>query len=464
MTGQPLLEPNSSRAPRSSNKKFLQRDAAPPSMQEEADVLEVARTLAAHGGGPLSFDLALDLVLNEVVDEALRATGATGAAIAFTRDGEMVCRASAGADAPELGVRLDTKSGLSGTCLQTGTIQQCDDTETDPRVSAEACRQLGVRSILILPLSVGKEPFGILQAFSPRSSAFGEAEISVLESLVRRVVANKKAAEQGPAIFERKQEPPDRAAKEREILEELGPIELADQEPSLEQAEEPKLDILTLILGGLVIIVAVLVGLLIGWRVGFFPGFQGGPAQKATAAPSSTAAPDRGHTAAQSSGSGLPQASGSQAKRSNGAGTEPPVGGLIVTENGKVIFQQPPSEPPVGQVSSGASGDSGTPTPEAALLKREVSREVSESLLIRRIEPEYPLDARTQRIQGMVILKVGVGKDGNVRDIAAVSGNPMLTQAAIAAVKQWKYHPYSIEGKPVEMQTQVIIQFTLPPS
>ena len=112
----------------------------------------VARTLAAYGGGTGSFDLALDLVLNEVVEQARLLTGATGAAIALMRDGEMVCRATSGKDAPELGVRLETTSGLSGACLQSGQIQQCSDTETDARVNAEACRLLGLRSIVVLPL------------------------------------------------------------------------------------------------------------------------------------------------------------------------------------------------------------------------------------------------------------------------------------------------------------------------
>jgi len=158
------------------------------SAEAESDLTEVARTLVANGGGPASFDLALDLVLNEVVEQARLSTGATGAAIALARGGEMECRATTGADAPELGARLETTLGLSGACLQTGKIQLCADTETDPLVNAEACRSLGVRSILILPLSDGEEPFGILEVFSPRPNAFGDRDINTLEVLARRVV------------------------------------------------------------------------------------------------------------------------------------------------------------------------------------------------------------------------------------------------------------------------------------
>ena len=91
----------------------------------------------------------------------------------------MVCRATTG-DAPELGVRLETTTGLSGACLQTGTVQQCSDTETDPRVDAEDCRTLGVRSILMVPLSEGNETFGVFEVFSSRPNAFGDRDVNTL--------------------------------------------------------------------------------------------------------------------------------------------------------------------------------------------------------------------------------------------------------------------------------------------
>src|SRR6266568_3027392 len=92
------------------------------------EVTQVARTLADAGGGSVSLELALDLVLNEFVEQARQETGATGAAIALRRDGEIICRATTG-NAPELGARVEMASGLSGECLSTGKIQQCSDTE-----------------------------------------------------------------------------------------------------------------------------------------------------------------------------------------------------------------------------------------------------------------------------------------------------------------------------------------------
>src|ERR1700756_3571574 len=84
----------------------------PIEIQVQNDVSRLAKTLAAMGGGAVSADLAVDLVLNDVVEQARNATAATGAAIALKRDGEVICRATTG-NAPELGVRVETTSGLS---------------------------------------------------------------------------------------------------------------------------------------------------------------------------------------------------------------------------------------------------------------------------------------------------------------------------------------------------------------
>jgi len=100
-------------------------------LEEGLSLAELATALSAHGGGALSADLALDLVLNDIVEHARLATGATAAAIALVRGDEIVCRATTGDNAPDLGVKLDVHSGLSGACVQSKLWQRCDDTETD---------------------------------------------------------------------------------------------------------------------------------------------------------------------------------------------------------------------------------------------------------------------------------------------------------------------------------------------
>lgn len=84
-------------------------------------------------------------------------------------------------------------------------------------------------------------------------------------------------------------------------------------------------------------------------------------------------------------------------------------------------------------------------------------------LLLTKVQPQYPQDAKDQHIQGVVVLKVIVDKEGNVSNIQLISGHPQLAPAALEAVKQWKYRPYLLNGTPVEVDTQVQVNFTLMP-
>jgi len=92
-----------------------------------------------------------------------------------------------------------------------------------------------------------------------------------------------------------------------------------------------------------------------------------------------------------------------------------------------------------------------------------VSQRVSESFLTTKVVPEYPDDAKQARIQGSVVLKAEINKNGDVEDLTVVSGHPMLAPAAIEAVKQWKYRPYLLNGQPVAVETQVTVAFQLSP-
>ncbi len=107
---------------------------------------------------------------------------------------------------------------------------------------------------------------------------------------------------------------------------------------------------------------------------------------------------------------------------------------------------------------------SATPTvaPKIATPQRvRVSAGVTSGLLIRKIPPTYPPLARQARIQGTVILQAQISKTGDIQNLQLISGHPMLAPAAIEAVKQWKYKPYLLNGEPVEVETQVQVNFTL---
>jgi len=93
--------------------------------------------------------------------------------------------------------------------------------------------------------------------------------------------------------------------------------------------------------------------------------------------------------------------------------------------------------------------------------KVRVSSGVAQGLLIRQVKPQYPPLALQARIQGTVVLQAVIGKDGSVQELHVVSGHPLLTGAAIAAVRQWLYRPYYLDDEPVGVDTQINVNFTL---
>jgi len=100
--------------------------------------------------------------------------------------------------------------------------------------------------------------------------------------------------------------------------------------------------------------------------------------------------------------------------------------------------------------------------PKIATPQRvRVSSGVSTGLLIRKVSPNYPPLAKAARIQGVVILQAQISKTGDIENLQLISGHPMLAPAAIEAVKQWKYKPYLLNGEPVEVDTQVQVNFSL---
>jgi len=137
----------------------------------------------------------------------------------------------------------------------------------------------------------------------------------------------------------------------------------------------------------------------------------------------------------------------------------PPVGGAGVV--GGVPGGVPGGS--MGGVIGGIIGQTATTVvPKVATPQRvRVSQGVSEGLLVHQVKPTYPPLARQARIQGSVVLQAAIGKDGSIQNLRLMSGHPMLAPAAIEAVKQWKYRPYFLNGEPVEVDTQITVNFTL---
>ena len=102
------------------------------------------------------------------------------------------------------------------------------------------------------------------------------------------------------------------------------------------------------------------------------------------------------------------------------------------------------------------------PAPSAVPPQRiQVSQGIVEGMLVHTVKPSYPAMARNAHVEGQVILKAIIAKDGSIRDLKVLKGPAMLTRAAMTAVKQWRYKPYLLNAQPVEVETQITLDFRL---
>ena len=90
-----------------------------------------------------------------------------------------------------------------------------------------------------------------------------------------------------------------------------------------------------------------------------------------------------------------------------------------------------------------------------------ISSKVAESLIVHRVEVVWPHKAMEARISGTVILQATISRSGTIENLKVVSGPAMLQQAALDAVRQWRYRPYLLNNEPVEVDTTVNVIFTL---
>jgi N-acetylmuramoyl-L-alanine amidase/putative methionine-R-sulfoxide reductase with GAF domain len=148
------------------------------------------------GSRPPEFDaderFVLDEVLQLVAERAVAITGADGLAIALAENDEIVLRAAAGIVRPDVGARIDRDSAFSGASFRTAQIVNCDDTETDARVNLQACRRLGARSMVAVPLCGRRRVIGLLEAFSAWPFGFNESDVRNLSLLAELVVGALK--------------------------------------------------------------------------------------------------------------------------------------------------------------------------------------------------------------------------------------------------------------------------------
>lgn len=150
------------------------------------------KTSAALNAGSDTDLFVLEEVLSLVAERARGVTGADGVAIALAEGNAIVCRGSAGTVCPDLGAQLNPQSDFSGACLRAGEVVRCDDTEHDSRVNLEACRRLGTRSMVAVPLCGKVRTIGLVQAFSRDAHAFNDSDVRSLQLLAELLLAALK--------------------------------------------------------------------------------------------------------------------------------------------------------------------------------------------------------------------------------------------------------------------------------
>jgi hypothetical protein len=138
----------------------------------------------------------LDAALQLMAERAQYLTGADGAMIALRRDhhDDMLCRASAGSSAPELGVLLSMENGFSGESVRTRQVLRCDDAQQDSRVNRENCCRIGISSVVAMPILSDQQVLGIFELFSSKPHAFSDDNVAALRRLSEMVETAVKYA------------------------------------------------------------------------------------------------------------------------------------------------------------------------------------------------------------------------------------------------------------------------------
>lgn len=144
-----------------------------PTNQELLEVIQIQTAIAQKGRD-------LGEIMDLVVDKALEIVRADGAAIELAEGGDMVYRAVSGIADGYLGLRLQLERSMSGLCVLSGQALRCDDSETDQRANREACRKIGLRSMIIMPFRFDKQTVGVLKVMATAPGRFSQQDIEHL--------------------------------------------------------------------------------------------------------------------------------------------------------------------------------------------------------------------------------------------------------------------------------------------
>jgi TonB family protein len=434
---------------------------------------------------------AVDPILTAIAEAAQTLSGATAAVLALRSKGSVFCRARSGDSAPEVGSPLSEKSGISGECLRTGKMLRCDDTQKDYRVNPEVCRRLGLRSIAVLPLRSQLGIAGVLEVFSDRTYAFAEAQISVLTRLAE--LAEAAYAQELSAQAKVHPQPAAKLAglapgsepwthPNEAALRRLG-NRVTTEDLRRDNKSRYRIGIAAAVL---------LVASAFAWRVSSHSRHE-----------TATVAPE-GSTPAATVEDSAPVALTNVKAKS--AQADPPDSEMTISlvrlprrkaeaesEVSDVVRHKLNSKPETtavaatpSQSNDGALVSSSLREPAAPKIETvsgygsdalvsvltapaavpqfspPVSQGVSGGKLAHKVQPVYPQQAMASKLEGPVTLEATINEEGNVGKVKLVKGQPILAQAAMEAVRQWRYSPYQLNGKPVAVRAEIVIDFKTP--
>ena len=454
--------------------------------------------------------LDLDAFLDRIVNHALALTGSNGAAVALREGTVILCRARCGETSPPLGAQLDADFGISGECLRTGKALRCEDSERDLRLDPEVCRQLGLRSIAVVPIFESTTVAGILEVFSSQPRAFDDRHLEILQQLAELVTTVTGGATQ------ENQETISEAVPRSEERPEI-PVAKVNSYALPSRSERLRKWTAPIALRGLLpkrltkwtapasqryyvaaIAVFALAGLLtiLSWKPwrrterSAVPSTQALPQAKPVPAGATTmetrqqlniVVPGAVSRSVRPQAAASPTSSehSSKGKAQKAALTEPVSGeddvkatitvpslsGQARDRGGPANDPEPSAPTPMISATSGVGKDVNV-LDSALSVRADVpfmaSQGVSGGSLERKVQPIYPAQARSTRLQGPVVLQAVIDEVGGVQNLKTVSGDAVLAQAAIDAVRQWHYQPYLLNGQPVKMPIQITVNFTLP--
>jgi TonB family protein len=207
-----------------------------------------------------------------------------------------------------------------------------------------------------------------------------------------------------------------------------------------------------------------------------------GQASSVSGSPSSSTKPSAAVMAQDSgakTGSATPtteiENTATEANQPKAAGTEP-APALIVKNSPpaepkvEAAVQEPEAPPTASSIATGTDNSALTGIVNTNAINAQrapqqtlrISQGVSQGLVLKRVQPVYTAQARQMHLEGKVELQANISKTGTITGVKQLSGDAILGRSAIEAVQQWKYKPYFLNGEPVEIQTQITVNFKLP--